>query len=332
MRVIEVLVPGLLTTVQDLGREGFGPMGVSPSGAADRIALRIGNRLVGNAESAAALEMTLLGGTFLFPEGALAALTGSDFGAALDGAELRPWTSFEVKPGQTLGLGPTRSGARCYLCTQGGIVVKPFLGSASTHLLSGLGGYEGRALRKGDVLKMGPGIPACSPYSSRALRTNRSQKVTPKIQERLLPRKILRVTAGPQSGWFSQAAEKVLYGGTYRVSEEANRMGLRLHGPPLPEGAHGAMISEGVSLGAVQIASGGMPIILFVEQQTTGGYAKMANVISADLSSLGQLRPRDAIRFERVTFETARKLWMEQEKLVTSKDLIVETTGDVVRS
>ena len=163
MRVIEVLAPGLLTAVQDLGREGFGPMGVSPSGAADPIALRIGNRLVGNAESAAALEMTLLGGTFLFPEGALAALTGSDFGAALDGAELPPWTSFEVKPGQTLRLGPTRSGARCYLCTQGGIAVKPFLGSASTHLLSGLGGYEGRALRKGDVLNMGdPGIPACS--------------------------------------------------------------------------------------------------------------------------------------------------------------------------
>jgi biotin-dependent carboxylase-like uncharacterized protein len=216
------------------------------------------------------------------------------------------------------------------LCTQGGIVVKPFLGSASTHLLSGLGGYEGRALRKGDVLKMGPGIPAC--YSNRGFSTNRSQKVTPKIQERLLPHKVLRVTTGPQSAWFSRAAEKVLYGGTYHVSEEANRMGLRLHGPPLPEGAHGGMISEGVSLGAVQIASGGMPIILFVEQQTTGGYAKMANVISADLSSVGQLRPRDVIRFERVTFETARKLWMEQEKLLASKDLIVEATGDVVRS
>lgn len=329
MTVIEVLAPGLLTTVQDLGREGFGPMGVSPSGAADPIALRIGNRLVGNAESAAALEMTLLGGVFLFPKGALAALTGSDFGATLDGAVLPPWTSFKVKPGQTLRLGPTRSGARCYLCTQGGIAVKPFLGSASTHLLSGLGGYQGRALRKGDVLKMGDSvIPGCSSCSSRVLSTSRCRKVTPKILERLLPRKILRVTAGPQSGWFSQAAEKVLYGGTYQVSEEANRMGLRLHGPPLPEGGHGAMISEGVSLGAVQIAAGGMPIILFVEQQTTGGYAKMANVISADFSSLGQLRPRDEIRFERATFETARSLLLEQETLLAAKDLIVETTAD----
>jgi antagonist of KipI len=335
MRVIEVLAPGLLTTVQDLGREGFGPMGVSPSGAADPVALRIGNRLVGNAESAAALEMTLLGGTFLFPEGALVALTGSDFGAALEGEDVPPWTSFEVKPGQTLRLGPTRSGARCYLCIQGGIAVKPFLGSASTHLLSGLGGYEGRALRKGDVLETadsngakGTGLPVFSSCSNRTLRTNRCKKVMPKIQERFRPSKILRVTSGPQSGWFSQAAEKVLYGGTYRVSEQANRMGLRLQGPPIPEGAHGGMISEGVSLGAVQIAAGGMPIILFVEQQTTGGYAKIANVISADFASLGQLRPRDEIRFKRVTFETARKLLMEQEELLTAKDLIVETKGD----
>jgi len=321
MKVIEVLAPGLLTTVQDLGREGFGPMGVSPSGAADPVALRIGNRLVGNAAIAAALEMTLLGGTFLFPEGALAALTGSDFGAALDGADRLPWASFEVKPGQTLRLGPTRSGARCYLCLQGGIAVKPFLGSASTHLLSGLGGYQGRALRKGDVLKTGDsdGGP------NRTLGTNRCKKVTPKILEGLRPRKILRVTPGPQRGWFSQAAEKVFYGGTYGVSEEANRMGLRLHGPPVPEGAHGGMISEGVSLGAVQIAADGMPIILSVEQQTTGGYAKMANVISADFGSLGQLRPRDEIRFRRVTFETARKLLIEQEKLLTAKDSIVET-------
>ena len=326
MSGIEVLAPGLLTTVQDLGREGFGPLGVSPSGAADPVALRIGNRLVGNKEGAAALEMTLLGGTFAFPEGALAALTGSDFGAALDGAEVPPWTSWEVKPGGTLRLGPTRSGARCYLCVRGGIAVEPFLGSASTHLLSGLGGHQGRALRKGDVLKMGDTEgPSRTGHRRSTASSDRCKNVTGKILERLRPRKTLRVTAGPQSGWFSEAAEKTLYGGTYRVSEEADRMGLRLDGPPLPEGARGAMISEGVSLGAVQVAAGGMPIILFVDQQTTGGYAKMANVTSADLGSVGQLRPRDEIRFERVTFETARKLLMEQEALLASQDLIVET-------
>lgn len=346
MSMIEVLSPGLLTTVQDLGREGFGPMGVSPSGAADPIALRIGNWLVGNVESTAGLEMTLLGGAFQFQGACVAALTGSDFGATLESAAIPCWTSFEVKSGQTLRLGPTRSGARCYLCVQGGIAVTTFLGSASTHLLSGLGGHEGRALRKGDQLKIGDtpetkqqgtGKSACSPGSVGG--ANRVRKVATKALELLAPRKILRVTAGPQNKWFSKEAQKVFYANPYRVTEEANRMGLRLEGPPLREGphgdasgsvrggasgrAHGEMISEGVSLGAIQIAAGGLPIILFVEQQTTGGYAKIANVISADLHSLGQLRPRDEIRFELVSLETARKFLTEQEKLLAAKDLIV---------
>src|SRR5712692_3470552 len=311
MRVIQVQSPGLLTTVQDLGREGFGPMGVSPSGAADPISLRIGNRLVGNSEGAAGLEMTLLGGTFVFPEGAALALAGSDFGATLNAAPINPWTSVEVKRGQTLRVGPTRSGARCYLCVQGGIEVAPLLGSASTHLLSGLGGHEGRALRKGDLLKIGEAKESCR---KRAVAAN-GLKV-------LLPRKILRVTPGPQSDWFPESSQRIFYSSAYRVAEESNRMGLRLEGAPLREGADGEMISEGVSLGAVQIAAGGLPIILFVEQQTTGGYAKIANVISADLSSLGQLRPRDEIRFERVDWETARSLLKEQEELLTSEGII----------
>jgi biotin-dependent carboxylase-like uncharacterized protein len=311
MRVIQVQVPGLLTTVQDLGREGFGPMGVSPSGAADAISLRVGNRLVGNPGGTAALEMTLLGGSFVFPEGSVLALTGSDFGATLDGAPVPPCTSVEARGGQTLRVGPTRSGARCYLCVQGGIEVPPFLGSASTHLLSGLGGHEGRALRKGDILKIG-----------KANGAYRKRTVAAKALKELSPRKILRVTPGPQSEWFPESSQQVFFASAYRVAEESNRMGLRLEGATLREGALGEMISEGVSLGAVQIAAGGLPIILFVEQQTTGGYAKIANVISADLGSLGQLRPRDEIRFEPVEWETARSLLSRQEELLASEELI----------
>ena len=129
MSVIEVRAPGMLTTVQDLGRNGFGALGVSPSGAADAISLRLGNRLVGNAEGAAGLEMTLLGGTFHFPDGAVVAISGSDFGATLDGEGVELWTSVEVRAGQTLRVGATRSGARCYLCVRGGIAVAPFLGA-----------------------------------------------------------------------------------------------------------------------------------------------------------------------------------------------------------
>jgi len=311
MSTIEVQAPGLLTTVQDLGREGFGPMGVSPSGAADAVSLRLGNRLVGNAEGAAALEMTLVGGAFVFPQGAVIALSGSDFGATLDGAPAGLWASVQVQPGQTLRLGATGTGARSYLCVQGGIAVEPLLGSASTHVLSGLGGFEGRALRRGDALRIGP---RGGPFPRRTADA--------KALERLSPRKVLRVTAGPQSDWFSESSQHVFYGGAYRVAEESNRMGLRLEGAPVAADSGRDMITEGVPLGAVQVPAGGQPIILFVEQQTTGGYPKIANVIFADFHSVGQLRPRDKIRFERVEFGTAQSLLREQETLLASEKLI----------
>jgi antagonist of KipI len=313
VKAIEVLLPGLFTTVQDLGREGFGPMGVSPSGAADPISLRLGNRLVGNDQRAAALEMTLHGGTFRFPEGAIVALTGSDFNSDLDGNHVSAWTSIEARPSQTLRVGPTPSGARCYLCVQGGIEVGRFLGSASTHVLTGLGGVDGRPIRKGDVLKITP-----------ATETFRHRTIDPRIVERLAHRKILRVTVGPQSDWFPESSQRLFYSSTYRVAEDSNRMGLRLEGSPVPARAGRQMITEGVSLGAIQIPAAGQPIILFVDQQTTGGYPKIANVISADLHRIGQLRPRDEIRFEQVELEAARSLLTEQEEVLRSETIVQE--------
>lgn len=314
MGVIQVLQPGLLTTVQDSGREGFGPLGVSPSGAADAISLRIGNRLLGNDQTAAGLEMTLLGGTFAFPDGAVIVLAGSDFGATLDDKPVELWKAVEAKPGQVLRVGPTRSGARCYLCVQGGIETKLFLGSASTHLLSGLGGHEGRALRKGDELKIG----LAHTQKRTGKNAGSTKDISAQAQAMLEPRKVLRVTDGPQSDWFAQVAKRFFYESTYQVTEESNRMGIRLKGRAIPEPARGGMISEGVALGAIQVPESGQPIILFVEQQTTGGYPKFANVISADFHSLGQLRPRDEIRFERVDFATARALLINQENLLAS--------------
>lgn len=289
----------MFTTVQDLGRYGYGPIGVSPSGAADPIALRLGNLAVGNAEGAAALEMTLIGGTFVFPAGALVALAGSDFSAPIP-----LWTTTLIEPGGTLKLGPTKSGARCYLCVAGGIDVPLLLGSASTHILTGLGGFEGRALRKGDVLKIGEanGKPRTIPSS---------------LIDSLSPRKLLRATVGAQTAWFSKQSIERFYGGVYKVTEESNRMGLRLEGAALETPHSGQMTSEGVSLGAIQVPAGGQPIILFVEQQTTGGYPKIANIISADLPSVGQLRPRDEIRFEFVEAQTARSLIVEQSRSFT---------------
>jgi biotin-dependent carboxylase-like uncharacterized protein len=313
MSSIEIQTSGLLTTVQDLGREGWGPIGVSRSGAADPISLRLGNRLVANPESAAGLEVTLLGGTFLFPEGAIVALMGSDFDARVDDASVGLGTSFEVRSGQRLRLGPTRSGARCYVCVHGGIAVPPFLGSASTHLLSGLGGFRGRPLRNGDVLHIGS-----------MTRPFRKRTIAPRLSNHLYSRKALRVTPGPQLKQFFRSSRRSFLSATYWVGEQSDRMGLRLEGTLISQRMPRPMITEGVSLGAIQVLPGGSPIILFVEQQTTGGYPKIANIISADLHRLGQLRPRDEIQFEQVSFELAQSLFLEQEKLLASRESILE--------
>jgi antagonist of KipI len=313
MSALLVEAPGLFTTVQDLGRDGFGPMGVSTSGAADPISLRIGNRLVGNSEGAAVLEMTLIGGAFTFERATVIAVTGADFGPSLDGVPLPMWTSIEIREGQTARFGPSRSGARAYLCVQGGIAVESFLGSASTHVLSGLGGFEGRALRKGDRVEVGA---ANSLFRKRVL--------SPEALENLQPRKVIRITDGPQSDWFTESSWKTFCASAFRVSEQSNRMGIRLEGPPISLDTSRETITEGVSLGAIQVTPSGQPIILFVEQQTTGGYPKITNVISADLHSLGQLRPRDEIRFERVKMSEARSLLIQQEALLASKELIQE--------
>jgi antagonist of KipI len=313
MSALLVEAPGLFTTVQDLGRDGFGPMGVSASGAADPISLRIGNRLVGNSEGSASLEMTLIGGAFTFEHATTIAVTGADFGPSLDGVALPMWTSTEIREGATVKFGHSRSGARAYLCVQGGIAVETFLGSASTHVLSGLGGFEGRALRKDDRVEVGA---ANSFFRKRSLSA--------KALKSLGPRKVIRVTDGPQCDWFAESSWKTFCGNAFRVSEQSNRMGIRLEGRPISLDTSREMITEGVSLGAIQITPSGQPIILFVEQQTTGGYPKIANVISADLHSLGQLRPRDEIRFERIEMSEARSLLIQQEALLASKELIQE--------
>lgn len=309
MSSLRVLEPGLLTTVQDLGRPGHAALGVSASGAADPLSARMGNLLVGNAENAGVLEMTLVGGIFAFDAPALVAVTGSDFGAAVEGRRpgaLPPWSATQVEAGDVVRVGPTRSGARAYLCIRGGVVVPPVLGSASTHLLTGLGGLCGRALRKGDVLEIGP-----DPGGPRSRLRVAALEV-----EKILLRRTLRVTRGPQADFFTALALERFARSEYEVTEEADRMGLRLSGPPLMRSDARQMLTEGVCVGAVQVPENGQPIVLFVEQQTTGGYPKVANVVSADLPALGQLRPRDRVRFENVSLTEARALLQERLELL----------------
>jgi len=270
--------------VQDLGRPGYAHLGISASGAADALSLRAGNLLVGNAEGAAALEMTLLGGAFEFESGALVALTGADFDASIP-----LWQTVEVKAGGQVRCGHARSGARCYLCVAGGILTPLVLGSASTHLLTSLGGFEGRALKRGDVLPVG----------------SVNGKVSRRTASPPAPHPAVRVTALRECAELCEPA--------WQVAENSDRMGLRLRGPMLAASA-GHMLTEGVPLGAVQVPPDGQPIILFVEHQTTGGYPKIANVISADFHAVGQLRPRGQVRFEAVSLDAALALLRRQEE------------------
>jgi len=240
---------------------------------------------VGNPEGAAALEMTLAGGAFEFEPAAVVALTGADFEASIP-----LWSAVEVKAGETLRCAQARSGARCYLCVRGGIDVRLVLGSASTHLLTGLGGLEGRALKRGDLLRIG--TAAVEPGRAKL------RGIPPEAGL------VIRVTA--------PASADALCGPSWQVQEDSDRMGLRLRGPAL-ERHTGHMLTEGVPLGAVQVPPDGQPIILFVEHQTTGGYPKIANVISADFHSLGQLRPRDPVRFEQISTGAALALLRDQE-------------------
>jgi antagonist of KipI len=287
---ILVQSPGMFTTVQDLGRPGYGVQGVSRAGAADPLALRIGNRLLGNPDNTAALEMTLLGGTFLFPDGAQMALTGAR------SASLPNYEIINAKPGESIRVGPLETGARSYLCVSGGIDAPLVAGSASTHILSGLGGQP---LKKGDILPIGKTRNPLTPKAIPAELTNYPTE--------------LRVTRGPQADQFDEGA---FYANEYTVSQDSNRMGLRLEGPTISSPQHGQMITEGVPLGAIQIPANGQPIILFVDQQTTGGYPKIANVITADIPNTAQLRPRDHVRFQLVTNQEAQAALRRQEELL----------------
>jgi len=326
MRALEVLEPGLFTTIQDLGRPGHARLGVSAAGAADPIALRLANRLAGNADGAPALEMTLQGGAFRFETEAVVALGGADMEASLDGRALPPWTAACAGAGSTLRCGAARRGARAVLAVAGGIAVPSVLGSASTHVSSALGGLEGRALRRGDRLPLGP-PPAGTPSTADGPAPDGGAAPLRRLGAAALVRlawpPAIRVTRGAQWDAIPAASRQAFLDGSFTVSATSDRMGIRLDGTRVDNAGGGEMITEGMPLGAIQVPPGGRPVILCVDHQTTGGYPVIAAVISADLARLGQLRPGEPVRFARVTFEEARTLLLEQARWLDDTEMVV---------
>jgi antagonist of KipI len=301
--MIHVIKPGLLTTVQDLGRCGFAHLGVSNGGAADCVSFRIANLLVGNEPNAPALEITLLGPTLEFEVAATIAISGYDTrGASSLPIPLPMNEAFEVAAGTTVAVGPLSAGARAYLAIRGGLEIPEVMRSCSTFLPAQIGGLQGRALRAGDELGIGrqtQGSPRRpSPLAAASLRPRQGP---------------IRVTPSVQSDWFEEETLGQFHQQAFTVTDQSNRSGLRLAGEPILAPNRGELLTEGIALGAVQVPPDGQPIILFVDQQTTGGYPKIANVIAADLPRVGQLRPRDEVRFQAVTFSDGIELLRRQE-------------------
>jgi antagonist of KipI len=295
--LLEVVSGGFFSSIQDLGREGYAHLGISQGGAADPVALRLGNRLVGNSDRAAGIEITATGGTIRFLQDTWIAVTGAECSPRIAQQPLAMWTSFPVKRGQALVVGTMEKRLRSYLCIHGGIEMSPFTDRVCQ---SGLVGTKAN-------LVMGTPNYRRGSIAIRALYDEPIQR--------------LRVTRGPQWEWFSSESHVEFFLQDYLIGHDVNRMGLRLQGRGLEYSSKfqgQELVSEGVANGAIQVPGGGQPLILYCDQRTTGGYPKIANVVRADWWRLGQLKPGDRIHFEEVTLEDAWRLNQEFESSLES--------------
>ena len=291
---IQVINPGWCTTIQDLGRQGYQHCGVSVCGAMDRTSLIIANRLVDNADTDATLEITLVAPELLFEDAAVIAITGADLSPAIDGCGVPMWTALAIHAGNRLTFGRRRTGARAYLAAAGGLEAPLVWGSRATHLSSATGGFDGRALMAGDRLQTG----------SRRTRPRIGTTLAQSSRPVYIDRPTLRIIAGPQH--VSAEALSILTTTSYRLTSQSDRMGYRLEGRRIPhDSTLGSGISDGTAMGALQIPPDGSPILLMADRPTTGGYPKIATVISADLPQAGQLRPGDAVEFRMATLPEA---------------------------
>ncbi len=305
MDAFRVISPGSFTTVQDRGRYSFIDRGVPPSGALDLFASGIANLLVGNPADAAVLETTMMGPALEVLGEADVALAGADMAVTVNRQPVPMWQAVRVNKGDVIRIRQAKSGCRSYLAVTGGIDVPVVMGSRATCVKAKIGGLEGRVLRKDDKLGRIPGKPLAKP------------RTVPADFIPVYPQDIvLRAVAGPQEEAFRSGLE-IFFGGIYEVTPEADRMGYRLQGPPVhhDEGFPQSIISEPTVPGNVQLPADGQPIILLVEQ-TTGGYTKIATVISTELSKIAQAVPGNRVRFQRVTLEDAHRFYRDQARLL----------------
>lgn len=301
MTALTIVAPGGFTTIQDRGRFGFQQMGVPASGALDSFAFDMANILVGNDNTCAVLEITVMGPKLEIKKEMDIALTGAKMGITINDQPVEQWKSIRVKPGDFLTISQVQQGCRAYLAVSGGIKVPRVMGSFSTYVGGRIGGFQGRPLQQEDTLET---------HDIRVLTSSRTllDEFIPKYPTHAL----IRVILGPQDHYFDMD-ETPLWGSDYMVTTKADRMGYRLMGNPLPinKNMPQSIVSEPAMPGSIQIPPDGQPIILLVEQ-TVGGYAKIATVISTDLSKVAQTTPGDTLEFEKIDLKEAHRLHMEE--------------------
>ncbi len=306
VEAFEVLEPGILTSIQDLGRYGFSQFGVPPSGALDLFSFRAGNLLVGNSEGEACCETAIMGLKLRALREVVIAVTGGDLSPMLNAERLEMWRTHLLIEGDTLHFKRVRSGCRAYLAVGGGIVVPEIMGSKSTYLSGKFGGLEGRALRRGDRIYSSD-LP--TPLNRLGMRF--PSDWIPSFEKEVR----LKVILGPQDHHFTEEGIQTFCSSPYHVTPQSDRMGVRLDGPKIERrtDVEESIISEGLIAGAIQVPGDGKPIII-LRELVTGGYTKIATVISTDLSKVAQLKPGDRACFELISIEEAHRLLKEQEE------------------
>jgi antagonist of KipI len=310
VETFEVLEPGILTTVQDLGRRGFSRIGVPLSGALDSFSLRVANLLVGNEEGEAGLEAAVMGLTLKALRKVVVAVTGGDLSPTLNGAPMEMWQAHALSGGDLLAFRMVRKGCRAYVAVAGGIAVPEVMGSRSTFLSGRFGGLEGRGLRKGDLLCAGEAPDRPVPADLR-FRADWIPAFDKEASVRVIP--------GPQEGHFTEAGFRTFTATAWQVTAKSDRIGIRLEGPKIERrpDVEESIISESLIPGSIQVPGDGKPLIILSEL-VTGGYTKIATVISPDLPKVAQLKPGDRIRFEGVSMEAARQTLREQEERLSA--------------
>jgi antagonist of KipI len=315
--MISVLKPGLLTTVQDLGRPGYQQYGVVVGGALDALAARTANLLVGNDDNAALLEMAQTGPDLSFEQEALVAWCGADFAARIGSEQLPRDRAVRVAAGETISFGFARSGLRAWLAVAGGVDVPLVMGSRSTYRRAGIGGHHGRPLLAGDKLKVFPAA-GWARHIADSLRSGKRRATAWTVRPETLGKPaaagIVRAVRGPEWDWFTPEAQQVFFAADWQATREADRMGVRLAGPALALAKPREMISSAVNAGVVQVPSAGQPIVLLPSRQSVGGYPRLAAAAAVDLRSFTQLRPGDKVRFHEISLATAHELYLARER------------------